>query len=383
MLLKNTRQILTPLLVGLAVVIAGCTSTAPSHTGSQSPTHSPSSSSSTSKGGGYYKDDGPERDVPAGIEKTADAIPQLEPLSRGGNSPYKVFGKRYVPITDENKAYKVSGKASWYGKKFHGRRTSNGETYDMYAMTAAHPTLPIPSYARVTSSVNGRTVIVRINDRGPFHRGRIVDLSYTAAKKLGLIKVGSAKVTVERILPEEIRLAQAEGTNITGTPAPDKIAQAPKAKPTPAPVGKLTMKVIEPEAQPTPSPTAKLAAKETKAESKPTPSPIGTLTTKEVAPAPASNVTRVASRSSGPSMLSRSDGIYLQMGAFSQPTNAQALVQRVNSQLDNSSGDTAVVQQNAGLYRVRLGPYVDRAAALDVARQVASQTGILPQLAAQ
>src|SRR5690606_2548355 len=122
---------------------------------------------------------------------------------------YVVFGKRYVPITDQ-RPLKERGRGSWYGKKFHGQTTSSGEPYDMYKMTAAHPTLPLPSYVRVTNLASGRQVIVRVNDRGPFHSGRIIDLSYTAALKLGYLAAGSAELEVERLLPDEIeRLAAA------------------------------------------------------------------------------------------------------------------------------------------------------------------------------
>src|SRR5690606_15643140 len=120
------------------------------------------------------------------------AVPRIEPIGKRGNSRYVVFGKAYVPFTDD-RAYKERGRGSWYGKKFHGQRTSSGEIYDMYKMTAAHPTLPLPSYARVTNLENGRQVIVRVNDRGPFIGGRIIDLSYTAALKLGYLAAGCAE----------------------------------------------------------------------------------------------------------------------------------------------------------------------------------------------
>lgn len=156
--------------------------------------------SSTSKKGGYYKDDGPERNPPSNLDRVPDARPRAEPLDRAANRPYVVFGKKYVPLT-RVQPFHQRGLASWYGKRFHGQRTSSGETYDMYAMTAAHPVLPIPSYARVTSLKTGKQIIVRINDRGPFHSGRVIDLSYAAAYRLGLIGAGSGEVEVEAIVP--------------------------------------------------------------------------------------------------------------------------------------------------------------------------------------
>lgn len=148
--------------------------------------------------GGYYQDDGPGDAPPQDLDRIPDAEPRLEPLHRFANNPYVVFGKTYFPDLS-GRPYVAEGIASWYGRKFHGGRTSSGEPYDMYGMTAAHPTLPIPSYARVTNLANGKSVIVRINDRGPFHGERLIDLSYTAAWKLGLVKAGSGRVRVESI----------------------------------------------------------------------------------------------------------------------------------------------------------------------------------------
>ncbi len=153
--------------------------------------------------GGYYQDDGPGDKPPDGLLELPDPIPKLKPYSASGNKPYVVFGKTYTPITDDQ-PFKQRGIGSWYGKKFHGQKTSSGEMYDMYKLTAAHPTLPIPSYARVTNLGNGTQIIVRINDRGPFHSSRIIDLSYTAALKLGYLGKGSSELEVERLLPEEI-----------------------------------------------------------------------------------------------------------------------------------------------------------------------------------
>jgi len=138
--------------------------------------------------------------VPVDISSIQDAVPIDEPIANASNNPYRQFGKTYV-VLPSNKGYRETGTASWYGSKFHGRKTSNGDTYDMYAMTAAHKTLPIPSYVRVTHLDNKRSVIVRVNDRGPFHDSRIIDLSYVAALKLGFAKQGTANVSVEAVLP--------------------------------------------------------------------------------------------------------------------------------------------------------------------------------------
>lgn len=163
-----------------------------------------SGGSTSGGGGGYYKDDGPGSTIPTNLDTIPDAVPRIEPLHKPALRPYTVMGQSFTPRTALT-PYRERGHGSWYGKRFHGNPTSIGEPYDMYAMTAAHPTLPLPSYARVTNLNNGRTVIVRVNDRGPFLRGRIIDLSYAAAHRLGYINAGSALVEVESILPDEIR----------------------------------------------------------------------------------------------------------------------------------------------------------------------------------
>ncbi|MFC6670097.1 septal ring lytic transglycosylase RlpA family protein [Marinobacterium aestuariivivens] len=138
---------------------------------------------------------------PVDVSQVPDAVPRLEPKSLGGNrSPYEVLGKTYR-VLDSALGYRERGTASWYGRKFHGYETSNGEVYDMYSMTAAHKSLPLPSFVRVTNLDNGRQVVVRVNDRGPFHEGRVIDLSYAAAYRLGMLGKGTARVELEAIVP--------------------------------------------------------------------------------------------------------------------------------------------------------------------------------------
>ncbi|NDP48755.1 MAG: septal ring lytic transglycosylase RlpA family protein [Sulfuriferula multivorans] len=221
----------------------------------------PAPSTVTAKGGGYYLDDGPEANPPSRLDSIPDAVPRDEPLHRFANRTYVVLGNTYTPQT-ERRAYSQEGLASWYGRRFHGKKTSSGEPYDMYAMTAAHPTLPIPSYARVTSLVNGRSVVVRINDRGPFHSNRLIDLSYTAAHKLGYLGKGSARVRVESI-----------------DPAADGIPEAASV-----------------------------------------------------------------------------EGLFLQVGAFGQPENAQKLLQRIKRELGMDDARIQVVLIGT-LHRVQIGPY--------------------------
>ncbi len=154
----------------------------------------------TRPSGGYYGGDGPPKNLPVDPDSVADAVPRHEPLSATGNRPYTALGKRYRPLAS-GRGYVKRGMASWYGSKFQGRRTSSGEPYDMFAMTAAHPVLPLPSYVRVTNLDNGRSVVVKVNDRGPFLHGRIIDLSYMAAHKLDIARHGTGRVEVRVIEP--------------------------------------------------------------------------------------------------------------------------------------------------------------------------------------
>lgn len=177
----------TGLALSLALLLAACG-------GSRGPT---------------ITDRGVDRDGPPRVDRDLsaipDAVPRPEPVTRAGNkNPYTVLGKTYhlLPTT---KGYREVGIASWYGSKFHGRSTSNGEPYDMFGMTAAHRTLPIPAYVRVTNLENGRSAIVRVNDRGPFHDDRIIDLSYAAARKLGVYAAGTARVEVVAVDPAEFQ----------------------------------------------------------------------------------------------------------------------------------------------------------------------------------
>ena len=171
--------------------------------------------------GGGVKDGAPRRDIDA--SNIPDAVPRFEPITKAGNkSPYVVFGKKYY-VLPSFKNYRGKGLASWYGTKFHGQKTSNGETYNMYAMTAAHKTLPIPCYVQVTNLENGRKAIVRVNDRGPFHDDRVIDLSYAAAKKLGVYGAGTARVEVVAIDPANFQGNSVESPRVAATdPVPSR-----------------------------------------------------------------------------------------------------------------------------------------------------------------
>ena len=170
----------------VAITLAGCSG--------------PTRPSASSKPGGYYLDDGPGPNPSRNLDSVAEPTPRVEPINKYTSRSYTVLGRTYTPFAQLT-PYKARGVASWYGKRYHGQKTSSGEIYDMYAMTAAHAILPLPSYVRVTNVATGKSVIVRVNDRGPFREDRLIDLSYVAAHRLGLLGRGSGIVEVEAILP--------------------------------------------------------------------------------------------------------------------------------------------------------------------------------------
>lgn len=204
-------------LAGAAALLAACGG-APSRPDRSEPPRKP---------GGYYLDDGPHANPPADLDQVPDAQPRVEPIKPSTARPYTALGRSYTPMA-ALAPYSATGVASWYGRRYHGQPTASGEVYDMYAMTAAHPTLPIPSYVRVTRVATGKSVVVRINDRGPFHADRVIDLSYTAAYKLGVLSSGSALVRVDSILPQQMQPV------VASAPAPAAVSPV-QAAPVTAP----------------------------------------------------------------------------------------------------------------------------------------------------
>ncbi|MCB5188794.1 septal ring lytic transglycosylase RlpA family protein [Methylobacillus caricis] len=299
--MNSARYLLPAIFSLLLVACGGGTSVKPDAGKTQTPTMQ----QPVPKKGGYYLDDGPGDNPPADIDNIPDAVPRAEtPLPRA-NRPYSALGRRYTPMT-EHSPYKQRGVASWYGKRYHGQKTSSGEVYDMYSMTGAHTILPLPSYVRVTNPENGRSVIVRINDRGPFHDDRLIDLSYAAAYKLRLIEKGSGIVDVEAL--------DTNGKTIPAT----NIAASPQAS-----------KPAAPGDQPLPP-----------AESN---APANTMTN-------AMNETAINQPVAGD---------YVQVGAFSLKANGDRLVETLQQ---HNLTDNVQVENwyNAGTYRVRLGPYSSR-----------------------
>ncbi len=273
------------------------------------------------RGGGYYLDDGPGDSPPADIDSIPDAVPRVEPLHRGTRRPYTVMGRNYTPMT-ALAPYKARGIASWYGRRYHGKMTSSGEIYDMYGMSAAHTTLPVPSYARVTHLANGKSVVVRINDRGPFIDQRLIDLSYTAAHKLGVLGGGSGMVEVEAILPG------------------DEVAPAVVAS-VPAPARENTDAAGQREPGPLPAADAP--------------------------PATASSV----------SLTRDAGGLYLQLGAFGSKENAESYLTRLKAQVEWLTQALHVFPKD-GLFRVHAGPYASQTEARQAADRISQSLGIKP-----
>jgi rare lipoprotein A len=282
--------------------------------------------------GGYYLDDGPGGKPPANLDSIPDAAPRVEPINRGTARPYVVMGKSYTPMTSLS-PYKARGIATWYGRRYHGRQTSSGETYDMYGMSAAHTTLPIPSYARVTNLKNGKSVVVRINDRGPFVEGRIIDLSYTAAHRIGVLAGGAAMVEVESIIPG------ASGTVVV-------LAPPQPAAPSPRPESAPLAAAREPE-----PPATQLPAAE---------------------PPPA-----VAAGAPPVPVTTDAGGIYLQLGAFGSRENAENFLARMRIQVEWLASALHVFSRD-GLFRVHAGPYAREAEARQAADRVSQALGIRP-----
>jgi len=307
----------------------------------------PDAPPTTTRGGGYYLDDGPGANPPADLDRIPDAQPRAEPLHRAANRPYSVFGREYVPMR-ALAPYKAQGVASWYGRRYHGQRTSIGEIYDMYTMTAAHPTLPIPSYVRVTSLTNGRSVVVRVNDRGPFLDGRLIDLSYAAAYRLGYINQGSAPVEVELILPGQ-------------TPSATVAASAPPPSPSAAPAPARAAP-----AEPAPIDGARVAA--------PTAPGASTAPTASIASsAPAAPVAPVAP------IAEAANGVFVQLGAFAAQENAEIFRAQLASQV-TWLGDALRIERRDGLHRIQAGPYADRIEALAVAQRIREAVEVAPVL---
>lgn len=261
--------------------------------------------------------------------KIEDATPRVEPKSRGGNpESYSVFGKRYK-VMKSAKGFKERGDASWYGTKFHGRLTSNGERYDMYKMTAAHKNLPLPTYVQVTNLDNGKKVVVRVNDRGPFHKGRVIDLSYAAATKLGILKKGTGRVEVEAIDPRTWSKSKSSAKTI----AVAKASAVVKTKAAVKPVASLTKPLVS---------TAKQAASSTTYGGSKAVSATNNQSTTAVYPA------------------SGTKKHYLQVAAYQSLSAAQAAQNRILDALKSRSEHVNVVihptEHTSPLYRVRVGP---------------------------
>lgn len=324
-------------------------------------------SGNPSRGGGYYLDDGPGKPDPqrvARLMREPDPVPKHEPLLARANRPYRVMGQDFTPMT-ERKPYKKQGVASWYGQRFHGKPTSTGETYDMYQMTAAHPTLPLPSYARVTRLDNGRSVVVRVNDRGPFLRGRLIDLSYLAASKLGYVGQGHAEVEVELLNPADA----GKGRTLTAQPAVKAVPGQARTLPA---VSLARAELDLPGDEGAPADKELASAEAPRAD--------------ECAGVAGSNGVDAGPSAPMPAPARRAaegdSGWFLQLGVFRQLDNALR-VQREQMARSTPSDPPVELVQRGDQYRVLLGPYADEADARAVAADIGQRTGHKPGVSRQ
>ena len=327
-------------LIAITLLLAAC-GTVP-----QRNTVTPNQAGSSGAGpGGYLPGDGPGKNIPGNLDAIPDAVPKMEPLHRYANRPYIALGKTYTPMTVVGN-FREKGIASWYGKKFNGERTSSGEIYDMYAMTAAHPTLPLPSYARVTNLANHKSVIVRINDRGPFMNDRIIDLSYTAAYKLGIIADGSAEVEVDSIDPN-VTVNVIAASTVQSQP----LESAPVNLAPVAPQVAASAVVATPVAEPAPAP----AMPETATAATSTPA------------------------AAIPSLASSDTAVYLQLGAFKTQDAAEAYLAKMRSELGDN-GKQLKLSTKDGLVRVHIGPYASQSEARSSADSMEAKLGFKPMV---
>jgi rare lipoprotein A len=316
----------------------------------------------------YYKDDGPGENIPPNLDATPDAVPRVEALHRFANRPYTVLGREYVPATTL-KSYHERGIASWYGRKFHGQKTSIGETYDMFGMTAAHPTLPLPSYARVTNVATGRSVVVRVNDRGPFLHDRLIDLSYAAAHKLGIAQRGSGEVEVEAILPGANAVVAT-----TQSPLP-AVASAPVVAP-PAEVAPVTVAAAR---VPERIREAQEGAGATRTDAG-VQSSLVVQPGSAVQPGASVHAAAVQPGTVQPAPTVPSAAYAVQLGAFASYANARNFLAHAQNQFATAQVE-AKVRQAGGLYRVYVGPYADRDEARRVGERITQAFGFATTVA--
>ncbi|WP_280814347.1 septal ring lytic transglycosylase RlpA family protein [Variovorax sp. TBS-050B] len=328
--------------------------------------------------------DGPGTNIPPDLDRVPDAEPRIEPIrnSGGTSKPYTVLGRSYQPITDD-RPFRESGIASWYGRKFHSASTASGEPYDMYAMTAAHKTLPLPSYVRVRNPANGREVIVRVNDRGPFVDGRVIDLSYTAALKLDLLR-GVAPVEIERITNEDIR---------TGAWRRDAGTAYAAAAPAPAPRAAAGASVAVPSAWVTPVAASAVEASTMPVAPQPSvasaPSPAPAEPDGAVAPprapmvvtdlAPLAPIAAPAPPPAAAPSSAAVAGYWVQLGAFRERDGAQTLLSQAARGLPTLAPQLRVFSE-AGTHRLQAGPFASREAAGEAVTQLRESLRIAPMV---
>ncbi|WP_303854549.1 septal ring lytic transglycosylase RlpA family protein [Salinicola salarius] len=297
-------------------------------------------------GGRYAMDQDAYPDTPEDVANVPDAVPRVEPRSRSGNrSSYTVWGKTYH-VLDDPAGYEAEGLASWYGVKFQGYDTANGETYDMYQMSAAHRSLPLPTYARVTNLDNGRKVIVRVNDRGPFHSERLIDLSYAAAARLGILKGGTGRVRVEAIDPVAwARTHGQSGDDRTQAGQSEFASRSVPDQPSKAPGSSLRPAASQADG------TSSAASYEASID------PVLAAANAEESPSSTTLSSESAAPTSAAAASSAAGQRFVQVAALGSRSGAEALRSRLQGLLSRP----VRIDNASPLYRVQVGPIHDLA----------------------
>ncbi|MFT3858987.1 MAG: septal ring lytic transglycosylase RlpA family protein [Aquabacterium sp.] len=314
--------------------------------------------------------DGAPADAPPDLASLPDPVPQVEPIRQGGpNKPYTVLGQSYEPMV-KDVSWKEKGTASWYGTKFHGRRTASGEMFSMYGLTAAHRTLPIPSYARVRHARTGKEIIVRINDRGPFHSSRIIDLSYAAAAKLGILSSGSAPVEVERLTFDDIRSGAWKRDSEPDEQGSDSDSFADAAG-----AGDTTAVVPFPDVSPvTSSETAAIVAL-----ASPSKGAAGTAATAVTPRDKGADGAVLVKASASPAHTPAAKGFWVQLAALAKRDSVDRLQQKVSAVLGELSPMMTVFQE-ASWFKLQVGPYGSRQEAVAAAEQARDVLQLAPMV---
>jgi rare lipoprotein A len=356
--LARHKAVVWWMAVGMALVLAGCASKPPARAGRAVAAAPRAEADKPVPALPQTDRDGAPalQDVPADLLTRPEPKPQVEPIRQGGpNKPYEVAGQAYAPIT-KDVPWSERGHASWYGTRFHGRKTASGELFNMYGFTAAHRTLPIPSYARVRHAASGKEIIVRVNDRGPFHSARVLDLSYAAALKLGIVSAGSAMVEIERLTFDDIR---------TGAWQRDGLGDAP--------LSSMPLEAVSAGLASKAQPATSLASSDALAEL----SPASEMAKAPAVAAPESGQDKIPLAGQARAYTQAAKGFWVQLAALGKREGVDKLQSRIASDLALLAPMLAVFKE-AQLFKLQAGPYASRQEAHSAAQEIKKVLELAP-----